>query len=107
MARRNVVVRALAAVEGLGACTVIASDKTGTLTQNRLSVERVVLPGGKSLIIGPDLPDELNAPGAASHPEIVIFVLSLAAGLPMPLSAVQLLWFNLSRMESAGCRFGC
>jgi Ca2+-transporting ATPase len=62
MARRNVVVRALAAVEGLGACTVIASDKTGTLTQNRLTVERVVLPGGKSLIIGPDLPDELNAP---------------------------------------------
>ena len=62
MARRNVVVRALAAVEGLGGCTVIASDKTGTLTQNRLSVERVVLPGGKSLIIGPDLPDELNAP---------------------------------------------
>ena len=62
MARRNVVVRALAAVEGLGACTVIASDKTGTLTQNRLTVERIVLPGGKSLIIGPDLPDELNAP---------------------------------------------
>jgi P-type Ca2+ transporter type 2C len=62
MARRNVVVRALAAVEGLGACTVIASDKTGTLTQNRLTVERTVLPGGKSLIIGPDLPDELNAP---------------------------------------------
>jgi Ca2+-transporting ATPase len=62
MARRNVVVRALAAVEGLGACTVIASDKTGTLTQNWLTVERIVLPGGTFLTIGPDLPDEFIAP---------------------------------------------
>lgn len=44
MARRNVVVRRMAAVEGLGACTMIAADKTGTLTANELSVERVWLP---------------------------------------------------------------
>lgn len=46
MAGRNVIVRALPAVEGLGACTLIASDKTGTLTANRLTVERVLLPDG-------------------------------------------------------------
>jgi magnesium-transporting ATPase (P-type) len=45
MARRHVVVRRLPAVEGLGACTVIASDKTGTLTCNELTIGRLWLPG--------------------------------------------------------------
>jgi calcium-translocating P-type ATPase len=41
MARRGVVVRRLAAVEGLGSCTMVASDKTGTLTCNELTVREV------------------------------------------------------------------
>lgn len=49
MGLRQVVVRHLSAVEGLGACTLIATDKTGTLTINRLSIETVWLPGGASV----------------------------------------------------------
>lgn len=45
MAARNVIVRVLAAVDGLGACTVIATDKTGTLTRNELTLRRLWLPG--------------------------------------------------------------
>jgi magnesium-transporting ATPase (P-type) len=48
MARRNVIVRKLTSVESLGSCTVIASDKTGTLTVNQQTVKRIIFPQGNS-----------------------------------------------------------
>jgi Ca2+-transporting ATPase len=71
MIRRNALVRRLASVETLGSTTVICSDKTGTLTQNRMAVTKISVDG-----------DDLTVTGD-SHPQAAAFLVN---GKPVDLA---------------------
>ncbi len=62
MARQNALIERLSAVETLGATTVILTDKTGTLTENRMTVRRLATPSGEIEVA-------TGAHGSAGHAE--------------------------------------
>ena len=51
MARKNVIIKKLNSVESLGSCTVIATDKTGTLTANEQTAKKIIFPSNKIVYI--------------------------------------------------------
>ncbi len=69
MARRHAVVRRLPAVETLGSVGVLATDKTGTLTQGRMVLERVWTPAG-TLTVPPT--DPVPPDGAAALRQVLL-----------------------------------
>jgi cation-transporting ATPase F len=74
MAARRAIIRRLPAVEALGSTTVICSDKTGTLTQNQMTVRAVHAAGRTCAVSGSgyDPAGEILLDGAPGTPDIAI-----------------------------------
>ena len=62
MAREHAIIRKLQAVEGLGSVSVICSDKTGTLTQNKMTVKKLYTAGKVIPVSEADFNDPLQEP---------------------------------------------
>lgn len=93
LSRARVLTRRAAAIETLGAATVLCTDKTGTLTQNRMAIRQVRLPDGRSFEGG-----TLRASGTGSAAEV------LRAGLlacdPEPFDPMEQAFHAIGTLEA-------
>ena len=100
MARRGAVVRTLSAIETVGEATVVCADKTGTLTENRLRLERLEPAAGLTRT------DVLEAAYASAEAEIdpvdrALVVAARKEGVLTPGTVVRSVPFEASRKRAA------
>ena len=100
MARQGAVVRTLSAIETIGEATVVVADKTGTLTQNRLRLERL------EPLNGATREDVLRAAYASAEAEIdpvdrALLAAARAEGIETPGTVVRSVPFEPARKRAA------
>ena len=100
MARRGAVVRTLSAIETIGEATVVCADKTGTLTENRLRLERLEPAAGATSS------DVLRAAYAAAEAEIdpvdrALLTAARDEGVETPGTVVRSVPFEAGRKRAA------
>ena len=89
MSRSRVLTRRAAAIETLGAATVLCTDKTGTLTQNRMRIAQLRLPDGRSL-----LPDDRH--GIAREDDFHLLAeLGILASAQAPVDPMEVAFHEL------------
>lgn len=69
LSRRDALIRELSAVETLGETSLILTDKTGTLTENKMTVTRLVLADGDPIEVGAERRNALYQAGVSLEPE--------------------------------------